>query len=144
MGFAALITLAAAQAVAGAASTTVSFDTEQYDDNGYYNPAAPTKLTVPAGVSRVRVGGCAQFDQVDSGLNVRTSIMKNGQLVYPGCVFQTSADPGSSQEPRANVASGQIPVQQGDYFEMSVQIGGETTGYNVLGSHRTSLWIEAA
>lgn len=140
---AALITLATTQTVTGAGAGGVPFDTEQYDDASFYSSGQPTRFTVPAGVSRVRVGCSVVLNNIDTGLTARATIAKNASLNYPGAPIGTASHGGSAQQPRICLASGQLPVVEGDYFEVSVQVAGETS-YEVVGSARTNFWIEDA
>jgi hypothetical protein len=45
----------AAQLIPSGAFTSMNWDTERYDNGGYFDPAAPTRLTVPAGAGGLYV-----------------------------------------------------------------------------------------
>jgi hypothetical protein len=93
---------------------TVGFDTEDYDTDGFHdNVTNNTRLTVPSGVSAVRVSGGVRLTGSSGGQTI-ILFQKNGASVAG--LVQKDADGGSDD--RVNAISGIIEVSAGDYFEM--------------------------
>lgn len=88
----------------------IPFNTEIDDTGGWHdNVTNNTRLTVPSGVSYVRLTGQADFDSTDGWRNL--IIFKNGALLTP-CTFQDS-----STNP-FQIRSYTIAVTTGDYFTL--------------------------
>lgn len=63
----------------------IPFDSEVYDTAGIFDPAQPTRLTVPAGASRVRLTSNLLFTSVTNGEVVAVTLDKNGSTAgFPG------------------------------------------------------------
>lgn len=111
----------------------IPWDAIIYDTDNIWSSGAPTRLTVPAGVTRVRLGGNSRWD---SSSEFRTmSIGKNGANPGGGDQdgFGRVTEAGSRAE--MNIASTVLIVEAGDYFELSVTTSADT---NVIAS---STWF---
>lgn len=103
---------------AGAADTVVSFDTETYDQGGWWDAGAPTRLTVPSGVTHVQLTGRVNASAIASGeLGIRFT--KNGSILK-GAGRHGSPDSNTSGRPRC-LQSGVLGVTPGDYFELQTE-----------------------
>lgn len=82
--------------------TPVSFDSVMWDDYNFYDPAEPTRLTIPAG-ALYHVGCCLRFENaIDPGarvwirLNEGLAIVMHSHpqigLDWGGCAFSLSTD----------------------------------------------------
>lgn len=122
---AARLTRATAQSINNVAVTLVSWSTATFDIGGFWNAGAPTRLTVPAGVSLVRVTG--QSDWISNLTGERyISITRNGGAI-PLAVDRRS----SPSMTEANFSTGPVQVAAGDYFEMSAyQSSGGALNFN--------------
>lgn len=99
------------------AATAVAFDAEVYDTDGFHDNAVNnTRLTVPAGVTHVRLSGGAALASVVVNDHIQLRIHANGTGAIPG-LARTHADVQSSA-PSLSAASAVIEVVEGDYFEM--------------------------
>lgn len=130
------------QTIPSATHTALSFETEISDTGEFHSTVSNTsRLTVPPGVSRVKVRANAVF--AASGVGARSlRILKNGASME-GVPFIRMVNTGASLAAVINVASGVLNVTPGDYFEASVyqDSGGNL---NVLADEATWFEIEAA
>lgn len=113
----ALVARTSALALTAATNTVVSFDSETADVGGWHdNGTNPSRLTVPSGVTRIRVSAGASFASETN--DTRMFIHKNGASM-PG-------------RPDARMFSGTgvtyhcctsaiLEVSPGDYFELTVR-----------------------
>lgn len=108
------------QSIPNNTGTNVTFESALYDTDTAWSGGAPTRLTVPAGVSYVRLTGGILLP---SAAYTATSalIVKNGGTTpdYPG--FGSLRNPGASTDfARNSLTTSVIPVTPGDYFELRV------------------------
>jgi len=97
--------------------TSVLWQAAQHDTGGFFNPSDNTKLTVPLGVSWVRVSGRIQWtsDLGASAFDRYQRFLLNGALL-PGLGQSRRDAEGTSA--RLTSYSAPIKVSPGDYFEM--------------------------
>lgn len=122
---------------------TLAWDSEVYDDGGWHSNAVNnSRLTVPAGVTRVRVGGTIALANAVASIGVLCYVTRNGVVLWDGRPTASFAAPSDvTRQARINLASGQIPVTAGDYFEVTLLIVGDTS-VDIL-ADRSNFWIEA-
>lgn len=91
----------------------ISWDATSFADIEAWNPAEPTRLTVPSGITRVTIGASIRFDGGAAG-NVSMDIRKNGLLIC--------AQSGASGYVAYNgtIVTGPVEVEAGDYFELAI------------------------
>lgn len=113
----ALVLLGSAQSIPSASFTTVQWGTEIYDTDNIFNPANPTRLTVPEGASYVKISTNITFaSNSNGGRRIQTLINGNA---YSGRIYV--AYPAlSNADTRIMAAGPPIPVNSGDYFEIQV------------------------
>jgi hypothetical protein len=117
---------------------SMTFDQETYDDGGWFDGAGqPTRMTVPAGVERVRVGGHVVLGNVTGNMAIYLTVLRNGSATFDGACGIAVAIPGFG--PRLYITSGPIPAVPGDYFELSLFCN-DTSIDIAAGSN---FWIEA-
>lgn len=127
--------------LSGADYTTeaaIPLDAELYDTDGFHDSGSnPSRLTVPAGVSMVRLAGAINCGAVAATGAARMRIRKNGTPGQPG-------EPVHEVEPtntfRSALGTGALPVVPGDYFELTLLVPGDNS-INVV-SNITWLAIE--
>lgn len=86
VGIGASVWRSTALSLPNATEVAVPFDTEQFDD-GYWDPAFPTRFTVPAGKGgRYRVAGGVKLNAHPSGIRY-CSIKKNGSFYLASVAF---------------------------------------------------------
>jgi hypothetical protein len=121
-------------------ATAVAFDAETYDVGGWHDNASNnSRLTVPSGVSYVRVGGCVNVTLTTADTWKVTEIRKNGSNDYDGYAGQ-SVETGDTSV-SITVNSGLLPVSPTDYFELFFQEESDTS--ITVRSAFTHFWIEA-
>jgi hypothetical protein len=99
---------------------TVSFNSETYDTDGIHdNTTNNTRLTVPSGVTKVRLSGAISTTGLALGASFRTKILKNAVGFREGGGFNFVTEVSSAGEGR--VDTGVISVSSGDYFELHGQ-----------------------
>jgi len=118
----ALATTAVAQTVNG--TTILDWELEDYDTDSWHDLVTNnTRLTVPAGVTYVRVSaGIMDTSSVTGQFNVL--IYKNGSNVYPGSPTNEIETAGGDG---ASCHTAVIAVVEGDYFEVNVFTSGSRT-----------------
>lgn len=93
-----------------------------YDIGGFYNPIQNTRLTVPQGVSHVRLTTSISRDNQSGQLFVR--LTKNGVADVIGMPI---ADTDTTGGDSVSLSSAVVPVVAGDYFEVLVFVAGSST-----------------
>jgi hypothetical protein len=105
------------------AGGAITFDQEIADTDGIHSNLTNTsRLTVPAGVTRVKLEGqVAIWGTLDAGQWARANISKNGASDFGGDAFVTGyADVAGDLY--LNLATPELPVTAGDYFELRLVI----------------------
>lgn len=96
-----------------ATATALAFTDATYDTDGFWSGAAPTRLTVPAGVTKVRLW--ARISWTGGSANHGARIFRNGasfvgQADFIAASGYTNAD--------VSLVSAVVAVTPGDYFEI--------------------------
>ncbi len=117
----------------------LTFDTETFDDAAFHDPAQLTRLTVPAGVTRVRIGATVSAGNVTVGSGMTLVVQKNGSAAaFDGQPTQSHNAPFALSAIACN--SGPLIVVPGDYFELFLYVG--DAAIDIVAS-QTTFWIEA-
>lgn len=98
----------------GNPTAAIVWDTAIEDTGSFFNALHPSRLTIPAGVSAVRLYGAADFSGA-TGEPGGIYFQKN-QTVFPGAATQIF--PFSNAGPYFSIASPVIACEEGDYFEL--------------------------
>lgn len=126
-------------------ATALTWDAEVLDDGGWHDTVTNnTRLTVPAGITRVRVGCSVSPSGVTASVGLLVDIRKStgggavsvnydGRVAFAGTISPNGAG-------RVSFASGWMPVVAGDYFECWLQVTTDTS-INVLAA-QSNFWIE--
>jgi len=120
--------------------TFIPWDTQLYDTDNYWAIGDPTKLVIPAGISKaVFTAGFLTSPSTVVGRNVISQITKNGATSV------VSLTPGPSTQLGAifavNLSTGLIDVTPGDYFEFrfgmladtNITVLNESSFFSVIG-----------
>lgn len=99
----------------------IPWDDEVYDEGGFHdNSTNNSRLTVPDGVTKVRLSGQIQMGNVTSNTAFTAVVFKNGA----GFVGMPEVELNLSDTfPRCNLHSAVVDVVPGDYFELRLDIG---------------------
>lgn len=131
----AMVRLTAAEAVATSADVPITWDAALYDTDGFWLAGDPSRLTVPARASRVRLR--ANLNWTFGGAGYRHIwLHKNGGLFFGTAKESDAGDAGVQ-----NVGTAVVNVTAGDDFEL---IARQTSGAtkNVAADELTWLAIE--
>lgn len=120
----------------------IPWDSDVYDDANIFDPTQPTRLAVPAGATRVRVGANIAFKNVppNETVSLYTAHFPNPPITSQFRAAQTAIEVTGPQQPRCSIVSGPIPVQEGDYFELVVGFSGGVP-FSVEAT-RSNFWLE--
>jgi hypothetical protein len=122
-------------------AANIAWDSEVYDTDGIHDNASNnSRLTVPAGVSYVKVGGTVATGSVVLGSEFNMLLLKNGSSSFDGSVRQVFEGPTTTLSPGGSFASGAIPVSPGDYFEINFQVIGDSS--ITITASRSNFWME--
>ncbi len=123
----ALVKKAADQTAANyTTDTAVTWDAEEYDTGGWHdNVTNSERLTVPAGVTRVRVVGQVRLTSMTADEWVQLYIRKNGSAAYAGIPYHM-AEIGTST-PALQVVTPPLVVVAGDYFDLVLAVEADTS-----------------
>lgn len=106
--------------------TAMTFDSESYDTEGFHDTVSNTsRLTVPAGVTKVRLTGHARVSSHTANKYTSLFISKNGSYSYVGQVGQVMYSDLTVVE--VAVTSPVLDVTAGDYFELGLEIETDTS-----------------
>lgn len=120
-----------------AVETAMTFDAEIYDTNDFHSTTANTsRITIPAGISFVRLAGQASWGS-PAGVNEWRTIyiIKNGVLTAdPGGVFRLVQGPASNGFLIQAGVTAVVPVVAGDFFELFAFQRTDSGGLSVQGN----------
>lgn len=120
----------------------VPFESAVYDTGGFWSAASPTRLTVPAGVTKVRLQGSVALKANATGGGVYVSFHKDGigEVTGGGVFTVRQATSGYTNNDYAAI-SAVLPVTAGDWFEL--RVNATTSTWNDLqASPRTWFALE--
>ena len=103
--------------------TPIAWTTEQRDTDTFWISSAPTRLTIPAGVTKVRVSAGIQVDASDAVENNGLTFFKNGSSAFAGNVNFNFGSSGLTN-PGATGSTDVIDVVAGDYFTFNYYASG--------------------
>jgi len=147
----ALVNLTADMAVTSSTDTVVTWGAAEHDTGSFFNLATqPTRLTVPTGVTRVKLTGNIGFNAITNSTSTALWVRKNGlggslnPGVYGLPVLRVNSDTTTGAiTDELNVTSAVINVVAGDYFELWVRRGTGSTAGLTSANFRTWFAIES-
>lgn len=114
---------------------TITWQASVWDEIGMWNIATPTKLIVPANVSRMELGA-AIYVTGGSGVNANLQIRKNGvAIALVGAASGWTAA-------MLNLSTGPIPVAENDQFELV--LGMSASAGRSIQAAQTGFWAKVA
>lgn len=127
------------QSIPDSTFTPLSWFLVEYDTKNFYNALTPTRLTVPLGVTKVRLSGNFNFIGNATGQR-RGEIRINGNISKLPSV--TKMAPGT-EIANTNLSTGVFKVTAGDYFELVVwqNSGGALDVRATNATLRDSIWL---
>jgi hypothetical protein len=114
----ALVKKSANQSLSNNTLTVLTFNTEGYNDGGWHDNAVNnSRLTVPSGVTLVKIFGSVRFAANNTGDRL-TRLLKNGVSTAAGLPGQSWAASVGANRARMCWPSPPLEVTTGDYFEL--------------------------
>lgn len=107
-----------------------TWQTAVYDTDAFWDSGTPTRLTIPAGVTRVRLHGSVRLaDQLAAG-SIYLSVLRNGAAAsasFPGTEAMHTRHSGTGYNNNlAFFVTPVLSVSAGDYFELRLNRTGLT------------------
>lgn len=136
-----LVALSSNAVIANAVETMITWPAPIYDDAGFWGVGAPTRLTVPVGVSRLRITCQTTWDAQATG-DRKLRVLKNGSIEGNGLPAMRLSGAGAADVTILNASAGIVPVTPGDYIQLAVY---QDRGANLdLRAVNTWMHVEAA
>ena len=128
----ALVTGGGSQAVSGGyTQNTLAWGSTVYDTDAFFTGGDPTKLTVPAGVSFVRITAQLQFPSgTPATMRIASLFLNGGQVIFGLTAVNNSELVNGTDASAIQMTSPVLAVSPGDYFELiafSSEAGATTT-----------------
>jgi hypothetical protein len=120
----------------------VPFENTVYDTDAFWNAGNPSRLTIPAGVTKVRLQGSLALKAGASSGGVYVAFRKNdvGDTIGGG-VFTVRQGTSGYTNNDFTAATAVIPVTEGDFFEL--RVNSTTSSWDdILASARTWFALE--
>lgn len=108
------------QTIADATPTAASWSTVQYDDLSFWSAGNPTRITIPADVTRVRLSAGIRWTANGTGER-KLKIRSNPAGTYEADSIWASDDRPSDDTGDATIVTPPINVVEGMYFELIVE-----------------------
>lgn len=134
----------AVQSIANSTPAKVTWQATLADTSGagVWQASAPTRLTVPIGVSRVRFHGQAGWDTNATGGRM-AELLKNGGGFTGGAARSTVPGVFSDTQTAHGFTTPPLAVSPGDYFELQVrQTSGSALDLHWGPSQTYGTWLE--
>lgn len=94
----------------------IVYDTQVYDTDNFWDSGVTSKITIPAGITKVKLSARVVFG--DNQVGDRTvSIAKNGSVSYAGLPRSTTT-PTSAGFHSMLIDTPVLEVTEGDYFQL--------------------------
>jgi hypothetical protein len=123
-----------------------AWQTAVYDTDSFWSAGNPTRLTVPAGVTRVRLHGSVRLPDAASVGAINLQFLRNGaapSAAFPGTAMWAVRVGGTGfTDNAAFLISPVLAVSPGDHFELRVNRTGLGTPTTVLADAATFFAIE--
>lgn len=116
----------------------ISWDGVDYDTSGFWSASNASRLTVPAGVRKIRLIGNVKCANLTFDDYVRLWVTKNGSVEFNG--HPTAVAEAGTSGMRIALSSAILEVTPGDYFELILDTESDTS--IDLDQHGTHFAIE--
>ncbi len=120
----------------------ISWNNEFEDTNNFWSSGAPTRFTVPSGVSRVRLSGSLTFESVAEAGTLFVNFLKNGNSMTGCTAWSPRQNPVGFINNNALGFTWADPCVPGDYYEFRVNKSGLASVDQILSSFNTWFQIE--
>ncbi len=107
------------------ANIAIPFAAENYDTDTWHDLVTNnTRLTVPAGVARIRATGSVQIGAISTSQFLQLNIRKNGSNLVP---FAAARSELSTTANMMQVTTGVVDATEADYFELFMDVESDTS-----------------
>lgn len=137
VGRGALATLTGSQSIPNNAGAILSWGGVDYDDAGIWSAGSPTRLTVPAGITRVRLTANIEWANASTGIR-RLTVRKNGAAIGPAGYSSTYATTAGNIV--QGVAGAVVEVTAGQFFDL-VAFQSSGAALNIVAVLTTASWF---
>jgi hypothetical protein len=103
--------------IANGTETVIAWQAEDVDTDAIWSAGAPTRMTVPPSVTKVRVTANVRWGSNGTGVR-QVLLLRNGVSFRGGAMSLIGA--ATSTDHAQNITSSVIAVTPGDYFEVAV------------------------
>lgn len=129
--------------IAVAAPVLIPWQDPVYDTDGFWSAGAPSRIAIPAGVTKVRFSGSVALASSTNAGGVFLSLERNGAGGPPGAgVFTVRASTTGYGNNDYQCHSAVIPVAAGDFFELRVNFTNVNWDDIVASDSRTWFAVE--
>ena len=125
------------QSIPNATQTTLSWQAETYDTSAIWDAGSPTRLTVPSGVTKVKLLGEVRFDANSTG-DRSMNIQKNGAGFVGSGNQAIRACSGGAQTTTVQSVTSVVSCVAGDYFELKCT---QTSGSSINAQSGNPTWF---
>lgn len=125
-------------------TTPVSWEAASFDTDSFWSAGAPTRLTIPSGITKVRLLWSVFYGTSATAGSASILLHKNGSsATSPDFWGRTTARQGTTgfSNNEASGMSAALAVSPGDYFELVASISGISTS-TIEASSRTVFELE--
>lgn len=137
----ALVVRTSSQSIPNNTMTAISWSTEEYDDDGYWTSGSAARLTVPSGVTAVRLAATVDFAANATSTERLLEVRKNATAFpRPAGLGETRAVSINGSVTTLQVVTARLVVTAGDYFELYArqQSGG---ALNIANTADSRCWL---
>lgn len=100
----------------------VPWSVEDEDTDGFWSLGDPTKLVIPAGITRVRLLAAVQLEDLGAAGSIFATIYKNG-AAFPGCAIDNKRQSNTGfTNNNVQVMTADIPVVTNDFFQVRLNV----------------------
>lgn len=101
----------------------IPWTVEDEDTDGFWSIGDPTKLVIPAGVTRVQLMGAVQMEALATAGSIYASITKNGGGTVTGSSVDHKRQSSSGyNNNHIHLFTAPLAVTTGDYFELRINV----------------------
>lgn len=127
------------QTISASTFTALTFDTEAIDTDSIHSTSSNTsRMTVPSGVTKVRLVGQCVMDNTGANTYRELRIYKNGSLVTGPTLRSSFTTGDGSSNSVWRIVSPAVTCTSGDYFELFVY----HTSSGSLSAYSNATWFE--
>lgn len=125
--------------------TFIGWDTTNYDTDGFWSVGNSTRITIPAGISKVRFNVSVRFNTAAESGTLFVAITKNGltsEAGYSNAIMSVRSGTTGFGNNTYMGFTPVIDVEDGDYFEVRITKSGMASVDEILTGSNTFFGVE--